>query len=65
MDKESEIHAAYVHSNIYLWHNWDIKGKIIHKNLWLAGMGMLETLIIMGIDAEVYNDYDEYDDYDG
>lgn len=50
----TQIIYAYTRSNIFVWSDaWDANNVINHENLWLAAMGMLDTLIIKGVEAKI------------
>lgn len=55
IDKEKERHIviAYVQANIFVRNSWDVSDPLLYENLWLGAMGMLETLIINGVKAEL------------
>lgn len=50
-DKNQNIFRVYMRSNICVWNPSSVSDEIKYKNLWLAAMGMMETLIIMGVNA--------------
>jgi len=57
VDNSKKIFDAYKYSNILIGLATDRVDDFDTVEYWLASMGMLDTLIIMGADASIYEYY--------
>lgn len=55
--KSNAIYEAYCVSNILIGSATEPVDNFDTLEFWLASMGMYETLIIMGADASIWEDY--------